>query len=418
MWNSHNPHLDDLVLTHEELEKVLSDQGPSLENDSNESPETPPKFLLISVFGEPESGKEAGNKLLARTKSLNKLLHLAGLRDQRHVSRFIDNKIPCTYTHVEYKADGETPASLTVLFLCPKRSNNILGAVRVDIKTRNCFAFISSRFEGDSQDIISRCRRNVDLLQINPLYLLMFIYENRIQRWTDWFEESWRSIIEAETVTDMILPQWRLTKKQLDTISDSDKLLTQLHKTHIELSNSHGVISFGQAFGDSCIKAAIQIEDYRKSLGYTPLPTRDLNGLEEDINMMHSQSESMKSRMTALSSRLSGMINVSFNLIAKRDSKVNVAIARLQARESRTVKGISILTFSLLPATFLATLWTTNLFQLEGYKNWLVFIGSVLGLTLFVFACSYVYGRVARKLEETRWPDASIMDTLTSLPPA
>ncbi|CAG9941032.1 unnamed protein product [Clonostachys rosea f. rosea IK726] len=265
---------------------------------------------------------------------------------------------------------------------------------------------------------ISRCRRNLDLLQTNPLYLLVFIYENRIQRWTDWFEESWRTIVEAETATNMILPQWRLSKKQLRTISDSDRLLTQLHKTHIELSNSHGAILYGQAFGDSCYKAVVQIEEYRKRLGYTPLPTRDLRGLEEDLIMMHSQSEAIKSRVTALSSRLSGMINVSFNLIAKRDSKVNVAIAKLQARESRTVKGISILTFSLLPATFLATLWTTNLFQLDGYKNSLVFVGSVLGLTLFVFSCSYVYGRVARKLEETRWPDASIMDTLNILPPA
>jgi hypothetical protein len=221
---------------------------------------------------------------------------------------------------------------------------------------------------------ISRCRRNLDLLQTNPLYLLVFIYENRIQRWTDWFEESWRTIVEAETATNMILPQWRLSKKQLRTISDSDRLLTQLHKTHIELSNSHGAILYGQAFGDSCYKAVVQIEEYRKRLGYTPLPTRDLRGLEEDLIMMHSQSEAIKSRVTALSSRLSGMINVvcgglgprneriqayflylqSFNLIAKRDSKVNVAIAKLQARESRTVKGISILTFSLLPATFLA----------------------------------------------------------------
>uniref|UniRef100_A0A8H7TU48 Uncharacterized protein n=1 Tax=Bionectria ochroleuca TaxID=29856 RepID=A0A8H7TU48_BIOOC len=339
-------------------------------------------------------------------------------RSARHVSRFINNKIPCTYSHVEYKGDGETPVCLTVLFLCPKRSNNLIGAIRVDIKSRNCFAFISSRFEEDGQDVISRCRRNLDLLQTNPLYLLVFIYENRIQRWTDWFEESWRTIVEAETATNMILPQWRLSKKQLSTISDSNRLLTQLHKTHIELSNSHGAILYGQAFGDSCYKAVVQIEEYRKRLGYTPLPTRDLRGLEEELNMMHSQSEAIKSRVTALSSRLSGMINVSFNLIAKRDSKVNVAIAKLQARESRTVKGISILTFSLLPATFLATLWTTNLFQLDGYKNSLVFVGSVLGLTLFVFACSYVYGRVARKLEETRWPDASIMDTLNILPPA
>uniref|UniRef100_A0A0B7JUZ3 Uncharacterized protein n=2 Tax=Bionectria ochroleuca TaxID=29856 RepID=A0A0B7JUZ3_BIOOC len=362
LWSSSNPTLDDLVLTNEELEKVLSDQESPLENDTNETPGKPPKFILI------------------------KLLHLAGLRDQRHVSRFINNKIPCTYSHVEYKGDGETPVCLNLRKM--------------------------------AKMFISRCRRNLDLLQTNPLYLLVFIYENRIQRWTDWFEESWRTIVEAETATNMILPQWRLSKKQLRTISDSDRLLTQLHKTHIELSNSHGAILYGQAFGDSCYKAVVQIEEYRKRLGYTPLPTRDLRGLEEDLIMMHSQSEAIKSRVTALSSRLSGMINVSFNLIAKRDSKVNVAIAKLQARESRTVKGISILTFSLLPATFLATLWTTNLFQLDGYKNSLVFVGSVLGLTLFVFSCSYVYGRVARKLEETRWPDASIMDTLNILPPA
>ncbi|CAH0021448.1 unnamed protein product [Clonostachys rhizophaga] len=213
----------------------------------------------------------------------------------------------------------------------------------------------------------------------------------------------------------MILPQWRLSKKQLNTISDSDRLLTQLHKTHIELSNSHSVISYGKAFGVSCNKAVVQIEEYRKSLGYTPLPTRDLRGFEEDLDMMHSQAESIKSRITALSSRLSGMINViqaysfhlqSFNLIAKRDSKVNVAIAKLQARESRTVKGISILTFSLLPATFLAI-------QKFVSVCWISTRFYIVRLHLFLYLRP-----LARKLEVARWPDPAIMDTLNILPSA
>ncbi|KAH7111533.1 hypothetical protein EDB81DRAFT_894244 [Dactylonectria macrodidyma] len=93
-------------------------------------------------------------------------------------------------------------------------------------------------------------------------------------------------------------------------------------------------------------------------------------------------------------------VRQSYQLIAQKDSKISLAIATLTARDSQTVKGIAILTLLFLPSTLIATLWTTNLFKLEGDKNWQVYIGTSLLLTTVVFVCWWAYGRVSRGLEE------------------
>jgi hypothetical protein len=116
-----------------------------------------------------------------------------------------------------------------------------------------------------------------------------------------------------------------------------------------------------------------------------------------------------------------------FNLITQRDSKINFAIAKLQARDSRTVKGIAVLTLFFLPATLvsvriaqsspalfadkadllLQTLWTTNLWTIGGDTNWQVFIAIVVVLTGLVFAMWWAFGRAARRRDERRWPVGS-----------
>lgn len=62
--------------------------------------------------------------------------------------------------------------------------------------------------------------------------------------------------------------------------------------------------------------------------------------------------------------------------------------------------GLGWLTFLLL----WQTLWTTNLFEVKGEKNWHVFLTASLLLTMVVLVCWVVYGRISRKREEARWP--------------
>ena len=56
------------------------------------------------------------------------------------------------------------------------------------------------------------------------------------------------------------------------------------------------------------------------------------------------------------------------------------------------------------------TLWTTNLSQIDGDKNWQVFLGASLVLTLLVFVCWWLYVRVSRGRQKKQWPARATID--------
>ncbi|KAL4724640.1 hypothetical protein ACLX1H_008082 [Fusarium chlamydosporum] len=256
-----------------------------------------------------------------------------------------------------YHDEDDIPTSMTIFFRCPKNTNCVSGMVRVQFSTRNCFAFLSCCYEEDVCDILKRCLYNIELLRIHPLYLLSIIYDHRFQRWTDWFAQLWKQVVELESITNMTHPFWKMSQidaQRLRALSTNDALLTQLHATHLELCHSHTVISFATRFGKVCSDAVAEMEKRRQDLGYSPLSRRHASGIEDAFKTTLIRCDSIADRLAELSNRLTGQINVSYNLIAQKDSKVNLAIAKLQAQDSQTVKGIALLTLLFLPSTFLA----------------------------------------------------------------
>ncbi|KAL5363147.1 hypothetical protein BJX96DRAFT_155222 [Aspergillus floccosus] len=125
-----------------------------------------------------------------------------------------------------------------------------------------------------------------------------------------------------------------------------------------------------------------------------------MSALEARLRYTLIQCESLFDKLTELKNRLSAQTEVSYNLIAQRNSLVNLTVAQQQANDSRTVKAIAILTLICLPSTLVATLWTAGLFHLEGNKNWQVYIAVSLALTLVVLLCWRLYVLVSEKRKE------------------
>ena len=185
--------------------------------------------------------------------------------------------------------------------------------MRIHIKSRQCFAFISCRYEADVQDIRQRCFANADLLRIHPLYLLSFVYEHRFQRWTDWYSKLWREIVEIETVTNMTSPSWglkQIDKDRLDLLSHPDNLLAQQHATQVQLCHSQTVVAFASRFGRFCSEALENMEKCRVESSLQPLSRRDMSDLTSRFNWTLQQCEAIAERLSELRNRLTGQISV------------------------------------------------------------------------------------------------------------
>ncbi|KAH7110761.1 hypothetical protein EDB81DRAFT_671893, partial [Dactylonectria macrodidyma] len=157
------------------------------------------------------------------------------------------------------------------------------------------------------------CATHTDLLKIHPLYLLSFIYEDRYQRWIDWFAKLWREVVEVETVTNTSRPQWKIRQmdaERFKALSRADVLLNQIHVTHLELCHSQTVMHFALRLGKFCSDTFIEIENWRQDLGFSKLSMRHRSGLLESFNATLVRCDSIIDRLTELTNRLTQNINV------------------------------------------------------------------------------------------------------------
>ncbi|KAK3335248.1 hypothetical protein B0T19DRAFT_405905 [Cercophora scortea] len=372
------------------------------------------------VSGDPCASKmrthPEGRAMQIRSDTFSQLVKTVGFAE-RPTNRFLETYIPTMSFHLQYDDpdDDEKATSMTILLRCPKNSNSVTALIRIQFATMHCMAFISCCKQEDTEDLRRRCIRDADLLRLHPLYILATIYEHRYIQWTNWFSSIWRDVVEIETLTNMTHEQWKLDRvdpSRLQSLSKTDTLLTQLHATHLELCHCRTVMTYGGDFGTFSRDALAELEKGRRELGLRPLSARHRSGLEESMDAMKIRCGSVMERLSELKERLVGQITVSYNLIAQKDSKVNLTVAKLQFHDSRMLKGIAFLTLLFLPSTLVATLWTTNLFQISGDTNWHVYLVVSLLLTIFVFFCWGSYVRWSRQRQELHWPERATIDTI------
>ncbi|KPM36948.1 hypothetical protein AK830_g9613 [Neonectria ditissima] len=406
LWDIDVPGRQDDVLGSAALREKLAGYASFWEDHGNTANIKIPtsRFVLFTVLGQTMFGKSTPATLEIRRDVLSYLIQTAGFCHTT-TQKFFTTLTPYCHTYLQYDAeDDETPAYTSLIFRCPRNSDCVVCTIRIQMATRNCFVFLACNSTKDVQSIRSYCATNVDSLKIHPLYLLSYIFEYRYHTWADWFGGLWTEVVEVETVMNTSSSQWkikRMNAERFKALSQPEVLLNQIHTTHLELCHCHTVMLFALRFGKFCTDAVVEMEERCQDLGFRKLSMRHRSGLLESFSVTAERCDSMANRLSELRSRLSQNINVSYQLIAQKDSRTNLAIARLTARDSQTVKGIAILTLLFLPSTLIATLWTTNLFKLEGDTNWQVYLTTSLVLTFVVFVCWWIYGRVTRPPEST-----------------
>ncbi|KAI9903813.1 hypothetical protein N3K66_000342 [Trichothecium roseum] len=339
--------------------------------------------------------------------TLDEVMQFLGV-SKKASKKFLMTSMPVVSSYMLY-SDDDTADSMIILFRFPRMSNSVIGVVRVQIATRNSFAFVCSKRASAGQSIRQSIIDNAGLVRAtHPFYLLALVLERRFEHWSEPFIAVWRRVVELETATSMTHPGWRthdVDPAQVRFLANTDNLLRSLHSTHVELCHSRTVMSLGIKFGAFCIARLDELEAGREARGLPRLSSRETSGLKDLFRDTVERCESTKERFSELSDRLAGQMNVSYNLIAQNDSKINFAIAKLQARDSQTVKAIAVLTLSFLPTTLLATLWTTNLWELKGSANWLVFLILSILLTAFVFAAwmALLTQRLWKEIRQAPW---------------
>ncbi|KAL2785906.1 hypothetical protein BJX66DRAFT_314028 [Aspergillus keveii] len=389
-WSLDDARAQDGILDDAALRAKLEKLG-SFWQGSEEGRGGEPKLDLIMLDGDPSAENVP---LSIQSETLPCLLRTAEL-DEDMTNHFLRNRLPNFNIQVRYNEETDKPEFIRIFLRSPRNSRCVMGIIKLELATRNCLAVLSTVLAKDMHDIWTQCIANTRTLKTHPLNLIAFIYEQRFQSWADWTGNLWNQVAEIETATNMIPPTWKreVAAPRLQSLSVSGSLLPELHATNVQLSYCDFVVASGLRFGRSCLDLVSQVELIREELGFAPLPMRHRAALETRVRYTLDQCGALADKVSELRNRLGGQMEVSYNLIAQKNSMVNLAVAEQQARDSRTVKAIAILTLSCLPSTLVATLWTAGLFHLEGDRNWQIYlvVSSVLTLAVLVLWRIYVF---------------------------
>ncbi|KAI3396754.1 hypothetical protein diail_11716 [Diaporthe ilicicola] len=314
--------------------------------------------------------------------------------------------------HIQYDRDGsDEPDALVLLLRIPRNSQSVSVAMRIRLADLATVVFLTSMTEETGRKIRARCAERRHLLAKHPLYFLALIYEDRCFEYKGWFDDILEEINVVESATGMTRNTWKmqLSPRLWDWFSDYDNLLRALYASNTELSHFATVTTFSVKLGDFLLGALRMLEELRAAARLAPLPRREFVRLQERIVFTRSRCDLTADKTKEMLERVKGQINVAFNLVAQRDSKVNLAVAEdsnhvatLAARDSETMKTITVLTLLFLPSTLVTSIWSADLFQLERSQNWKIYLGVTLALTAGVFAAWFLYLRLSSLKREVR----------------
>jgi hypothetical protein len=168
----------------------------------------------------------------------------------------------------------------------------------------------------------------------------------------------------------LLLQDFTLTP--LDELTNTDKLLPRLYTTDTEISHGQNVMSFAIRYSHFCLEAVDAVDSTRRSVGLPLQPSGARAMVEDRIRFTQSRCYALQDRFAEIRERHRSQINAvstcsanarisqatnlptyqeSSSLIAHRENKISLDVARLVAIDSRTMKTIGVLTLVFLPAT-------------------------------------------------------------------
>lgn len=293
----------------------------------------------------------------------------------------------------------------------PRLNNLITLMMRVDVLTHTTIALVTAVVPTTVASLRTRCMRQCTLVARNPLHLLRFMLEQRMHDLEQDVERLWGRVEELDGKTGMtpacgwvVVRGWNKETQQ----QDYTRLLRELHQVGTELRLLQAIARFVAGLSGRFRGLMERMERLREELGMQRSGRAARAEWEDQLAYTEDRVSMTSKKFQASIARVQDQIAVTYSLIAQKSSEQNIRIARLTAKDSQTMKTITVLTLTFLPSTMLAvrtrrclspttvlmrgqSLWDAGIFSLPEEKSWRVYVGASFGLTVVVFALWFLY---------------------------
>jgi Mg2+ and Co2+ transporter CorA len=227
--------------------------------------------------------------------------------------------------------------------------------MRIDLRTYTTIALLTSVVPTTVTSLRTRCIRQSSLLARHPLHILTFVLEHRMREFEEDIERLWHKVETLDLKTG-IEPQWRGVHGRKRVIHEEGfaNLLRELHEVGTELRLIRSVTKTVEGLGRDFRKLMDRMESLRDQIANGTNKKAVRTEWEDQLAFAEDRVVMTADKFEASIERVQAQINVTYSLIAQSDSKQNIRIARLTAKDSQTMKTITVLTLTFLPATMLA----------------------------------------------------------------
>ncbi|KAF3771352.1 hypothetical protein M406DRAFT_67662 [Cryphonectria parasitica EP155] len=361
------------------------------------------EFVLLSTSGDPAHRNFRETPMEISQASLARLIEACRLPP--HILGA--DRFPGFHMshHTQYRDDdSDIPEALVLLLRNPQHSNSINISMRIRLSDRSTVCFLSALTETTGRTIESQLSKRGRLISIDPLYFLVLAFEVRSRENNEIFQKTLLKVYEVESATEMTAPSWKLQVPHttLQWLADYDNLLKRLHEAHSEMCHFEHIGTFYIKWALYLLKSVDLLEQLRAEAGLALMAKRHDVALRERIQFTLARSEYIAAKTKEMLARIRGQINVAFSLVTQKDSKLTLAVteysnhlAMLAARDSETMKTITVLTLLFLPSSLITSIWSAGLFELESSSSWKIYIAVTISLTVVVFIAWFLYLKYA-----------------------
>ncbi|KAJ4303060.1 hypothetical protein N0V90_001951 [Kalmusia sp. IMI 367209] len=234
--------------------------------------------------------------------------------------------------------------------------------MRIDLHTYTTIVLLTSVIPAAVDALRARCIRQSSLLSRHPFHLLNFVREHRMRELEDNVEHLWGQV-EALDLKTGIEPAWRRVQGHGRVKKDEDfgALLRELHEVGTELRLINEIARLVGGLGGQFRKLIEKTERLRAKAGLASISNAVRAEWEDQVAFDEDRVTMTAKKFEASIERVQAQINVTYSLIAQNSSEQNIQIARLTAKDSQTMKTITVLTLTFLPSTMLAVRFPVSL---------------------------------------------------------
>ncbi|KAF5604361.1 hypothetical protein FPCIR_907 [Fusarium pseudocircinatum] len=234
-------------------------------------------------------------------------------------------------------------------------SSKLSGVIQADadVDLRRIFS--------DVRELVARHRHHPTLL---PVQLFRSHYEATLSAFNS---------IQADVgiVDEKLLRQFEEESKLDDASKLYRDLSMTLHKCSMKLAELGRRRKFEEELGT---KLQQDLKDDSK--------------LRVVVEIYSRMSQSRDSDIESLPGKIESQRNVLYNLITQHDSYLQARLARESLRDSKAMKTLSILTILFLPGAFIATIFSTNMFEFTSKNQQVrIYFAIVIPLTAVLMIC-------------------------------